>query len=289
VATSDDVSVPPELDPPAEVIPLFAVEREKLLDLLSSLTESEWYRPTACPEWTVLGLACHLLGGDFGLLARHRDRHYGTSPPEGATELEFIAWLDDMQMEWVRAAQRLSPRVVVDLLAWSGPQVIETLRSEDPSAVSAQVSWAGPQPVPVWLDHLRELSEYWIHRQQLLEAIDRPNDLDPATLGPILLAMRWAYPYRLGRVPAAPGDTVRITITGPVAETWFLVSDADDWDFRSEAGRPTVATLTVTADHAWRLLSNNLPADAHNDLELTGDPAIIDVLRDTRAIIGEPK
>jgi hypothetical protein len=36
---------------------------------------------------------------------------------------------------------------------------------EDAGALSAHVSWAGPDPLPAWLDQLRELSEYWIHRQ----------------------------------------------------------------------------------------------------------------------------
>jgi hypothetical protein len=39
------------------------------------------------------------------------------------------------------------------------------------------VSWAGSGPVPAWLDQARELSEYWIHRQQLLQGLGRPSDL----------------------------------------------------------------------------------------------------------------
>jgi len=198
--------VPPPSNPPVEVAPLFKAERAKLVDLLDGLTESDWRRPTPCPNGRCWGLACHLLGDDFGFLARHRDQHYGTPPPEAATEREFIAWLDDLQMAWVRAAGRLSPRLVIELLAWTGPQLIETLRAEDPRACSALVSWAGPQPVPVWLDQVRELTEYWIHRQQLLEALDRSTDLDPVVLRPILIAIRWAYPYRLSGVAAVHGD-----------------------------------------------------------------------------------
>jgi uncharacterized protein (TIGR03083 family) len=287
--TRDDVRMPPTSDPPVAVTPLFKAERAKLVDLLAGLSESDWHRPTPCPEWTVLGLACHLLGGDLGLLARHRDGHYGTPPPDGASESEFIAWLDDLQMEWVRAARRLSPRLVVELLAWTGPQIIETLQAEDPSASSARVSWAGPQPVPVWLDQLRELSECWIHRQQLLQALDLASDLDPVVLRPILLAMRWAYAYRLGGVAAADGDTVSIAITGPVTETWFLVASGGRWDFRMEHGPRTVATLSMTTDQAWRLLSNNLPHDSLSELDITGDQRIVAVLRNTRAIIGDPR
>jgi hypothetical protein len=39
------------------------------------------------------------------------------------------------------------------------------------TAATVSVSWAGPDPVPAWLDQARELSEYWIHRQQILQAL----------------------------------------------------------------------------------------------------------------------
>jgi hypothetical protein len=61
------------------------------------------------------------------------------------------------------------------------------LGEEDLSAYAASVSWAGPAPPPRWLDQLRELSDYWIHRQQLLEAVGRSVELDPTLLRPILV------------------------------------------------------------------------------------------------------
>jgi hypothetical protein len=101
--------------------------------------------------------------------------------------------------------------------------------------------------------------------------------------------MRWAYPYRLSRLTATVGDTVQITITGPVKEAWYLVACGDGWDYRAEAGPSIVATVSLTTDQAWRLLSNNLPRPAVDNLDMSGDPRVLDVLRNTRAIIGEPK
>ena len=77
----------------------------------------------AVPGLEHSGTCGHLLGDDFGLLARHRDGHYGTPPPAGATESEFVAWLDEMQAEWVGASRRLSPRLITDLLRWTGPAI----------------------------------------------------------------------------------------------------------------------------------------------------------------------
>ena len=98
------------LEPPADFVPLFEAEQAALLALLHDLGDEDWRRPTPCPGWSVLDLACHLAGDDLGLLARRRDRHFGTPPPDGASEAEFIAWLDELQDGWVRAARRLSPR-----------------------------------------------------------------------------------------------------------------------------------------------------------------------------------
>jgi uncharacterized protein (TIGR03083 family) len=273
---------------PGDVAALFATERAFLLDELGALVGYDWSKPTPCPQWTVLELCCHLVGDDFSLLSRHRDHHHGTLPPDGSDDVAFIDWLDNLQMEWVQAARRLSPRLVVDLLTWSGPQLIDLWRGQDATAVAAHVSWAGPDPVPVWLDQVRELSEYWIHRQQLRHALGRPPDLRPELVGPILDGLRWAYPYRLGPVVASSGDTVSIDISGPVSAVWHLVSGPTGWDFRSEPGPRVVATLSMDTDDAWRLLTNNLSVVRATALQTSGNAEMVDVLRRTRAIVGSP-
>ncbi len=279
----------PPAEPPRDYAGLFAVERDRLTGLLAGLLAADWERPSPCPGWSVLGLCCHLVGDDFGLLARHREGYYGTPGPGGATEAEFVAWLDELQAEWVRAARRLSPRIVADLLRWAGPQIAGIFRREDARAPTASVSWAGPGPVPAWLDQARELSEYWIHRQQILQALGRPSDLRADLAGPVLDGLRWAYPCRLAQARAQPGDTVTIAVTGPVTQTWRLVAAGPGWEFRDQPGPRAVASLAMTTEQAWRLLTNNLPAAGTARLAASGDNAIISILLRTRAIIGTPK
>src|SRR5262245_50017489 len=102
--------------------------------------------PEPCPGWTVVGLATHLLGNDFGLLSRRRDNYMGTPSPEGLSEGEFIDRLDELQKEWVRAARRVSPPLVVELLEWTGPRLVSVLAGEDLAERSARVSWAVRSP-----------------------------------------------------------------------------------------------------------------------------------------------
>ncbi len=274
-------------DPPT----LFSVERNRLLSLLGDLLPGDWARPSPCPGWNVLDLCVHLLGDDFGWLARQRDRHHGTAPPAGVDQIEggFATWLDDLQDQWVRAARRLSPRLVMHLLDWSGPQVFDTLASQDPTRLDGSVWWASPGPVPVWLDQLREVSERWIHRQQLLQALGRPSDLRVDLAGPVLDALRWAYPNRLGLIERPDGDSVTIRVRGPVERTWHLVAEGGQWPFRPRPGDRTLAVLDVITEQAWRLLTNNLAAEGRRDLHVSGDESIIEALLQTRAIIGTPK
>ncbi|HJY02453.1 MAG TPA: maleylpyruvate isomerase N-terminal domain-containing protein [Streptosporangiaceae bacterium] len=275
-------------EPPGDYAGLFAVERDRLTELLAGLQAADWERPSPCPGWTVLGLGCHLVGDDLGLLARNRDGFLGTPAPAGS-EAEFAAWLDELQAEWVRAARRLSPRLVTDLLRWAGPQITVMFASEDVRAHTASVSWAGPDLVPAWLGQARELSEYWIHRQQILQALGRPSDLRADLAGPVLDGLRWAYPYRLAGAAAQPGDTVSISVTGPLARTWHLVAAETGWQFGDQPGPRLVGSLAMNAEQAWRLLTNNMPTAGQADLTVSGDDAITAILLRTRAIIGAPK
>ena len=160
---------------------------------------------------------------------------------------------------------------------------------EDVRARTASVSWSGPDLVSAWLGQARELSEYWIHRQQILQALGRPSDLRADLAGPVIDALRWAYPYRLAQARAQPGDTVTIAVTGPVNQTWRLVATASGWEFRDRPGPRVVAGLAMGTEQAWRLLTSNLSAAGQADLAVSGDETITGILLRTRAIIGTPK
>jgi hypothetical protein len=140
------------------------------------------------------------------------------------TGTEFARWLDELQDEWVHAARRLSPRLVAGLLAWAGPQITATFRRQDPQTRTASSSWAGPAPYPAWLNQARELLEYRIHRQQILQAPARPSDLCAGLAAPVLDELRWPWPFRLGPLRVEPGDTVTIAIDGPGSRTRHLMA-----------------------------------------------------------------
>jgi uncharacterized protein (TIGR03083 family) len=275
---------------PYDFAGLLRRERARLLDLLMQLDPVAWERPTGCPGWSVLGLAVHILGDDLALLAHQRDGYVAGRSPAGLDETQFIEWIDALQAEWVTAAaKRFSPRLVVDLLRWTDEPVAGLVAAQDASQVTAGVSWAGREPVPVWLDQGRELSERWIHRQQILEALGREDDLRADLAEPVLDVMRWAFPFRLGSLPRATGASIDITVTGSAtAIAWHLRNGADGWEFVPQTTDAPIASMRLTDSDAWRLLTNNLTAQCRDHLAVDGDAEAVAILLDTRAIIGTP-
>jgi uncharacterized protein (TIGR03083 family) len=130
---------------------LFALERDRLSELLAGLEGADWERPSPCPGWSVLGLCCHLVGDDLGLLARHRDGYYGTPAPPGVAEAEFVAWLDELHT-WRLVAtasgwefrDRPGPRVVASL-AMGTEQAWRLLTSNLTAAGRADLAVSGDE------------------------------------------------------------------------------------------------------------------------------------------------
>jgi hypothetical protein len=116
-----------------EVTHLFPPERASPLELLGSLDAERWQAPTVCPDWSVRDVALHLLGDDIGLLARRRDGFAPAGAPAGWREL--VAWLDRMNQTWVEAARRISPRLLCELLAFTGEATWQYLAGLDPLAL----------------------------------------------------------------------------------------------------------------------------------------------------------
>ena len=100
---------------PIETLPLFAELDRLLLELLRSLTPADWQRPTLARQWTVQDVAAHLLDGNLRTLSMLRDGHFDEAPQDPSYP-GLVAYLNRLNADWVRAARRLSPVVLVALL-----------------------------------------------------------------------------------------------------------------------------------------------------------------------------
>ena len=274
--------------PPIDVRDLFPAERQALLQLLSGLTDDQWATPTVCPGWTVKDVALHVLGVDLGNLSVQRDGFVdaSTAGPRGDEWEALVAFVADLNETWVRAARRLSPRLLCELLAVTGEMIAAYFRTLDLLATGHPVSWAGPHPAPVWLHVAREYTERWVHQQQIRDALALPGFDDPQYVAPVLAAFVHALPHTLRHSGAAPGTRVRLTISGPAGGSWVALRTEDRWALGQADGGPATATVTVDQDLAWRLFTKAVtPADALPRVRIEGDRSLGAVVLNTVSII----
>ena len=272
---------------PIDVVGLFAEEREHLLHLLTSLSDDEWATPTVCPGWTVKDVVLHLLGVDLANLSRRRDGFQDTAQrPASDTQADLVAFLTAFNQSWVEATRRLSPRLLCELLAFSGPPLAAYYAGLDLGAMGEPVSWAGPQPAPVWLDVAREYTERWVHQQQIRDALQRPGLVEPRYCAPVLAAFVHGLPHALSRADAPEGTCVRLVISGPAGGAWLALRTDQGWVLAQDEETEAAATVTLDQATAWRLFTRGIPRDeAQRRAQIEGDATLASRVLDTVSII----
>ena len=96
--------------------PLVPRLRAELAALLAGLSGGDWTHPTACPGWPVHAVAGHLLGVELGNVSVRRDG-WGLGPAQGE---DPDAWLNSFNQQWVDAARRISPALLIELINLAG-------------------------------------------------------------------------------------------------------------------------------------------------------------------------
>ena len=260
----------------------------EIVRLLRALDAADWERPTMAGSWRVRDIVAHLVDTALRRLSFQRDR--ATPPPPDrpiAGEREFAAFINELNAVWVKAARRLSTRVLTDLYATTSTELadfVEGLSLND--AALFPVSWAGEARSSLWLDIGREFTEVWHHGSQIREAVGAGPFQEPRWLRLVLEIALHALPYAYRTVPGRPGASIAIVITGRAPGTWSLHYRHGAWDV--EEGQPPrpAATATMSSEVAWRLFFNALPLrEAQAQVRIDGDTAFALPLLSTRSVI----
>ncbi|UOQ51632.1 maleylpyruvate isomerase N-terminal domain-containing protein [Hymenobacter cellulosivorans] len=259
--------------PPIQTIHLFPVLDQHLFELLASLNPAQWELPTLAPQWRVRDVALHLLDGNLRALSMLRDGYFGQQPA-GFSYGEIVAFLNELNADWVRAGQRLSPGVIRWLLEVSGPEYNRYLASLDPLAPATfSVAWAGEAESLNWFHIARDYTEKWHHQQQIRQAVGQEQGplLSPELYLPFLATCLRALPHHYRAVAAEPGQVIAFTITGEAGATWYLVQTDTGWQLSQQhSASALAASVTIDGAVAWRLFTKSLPrelASAHIQLE----------------------
>ena len=271
-----------------ETVELFLPLQRELVSLLRGLGESEWSRPTLARQWTVKDVAAHLLDTDLRRLSSLRDSYRPPPPAEDVSGYHgLVAFLNRLNASWVEAARRLSPRVLVDLLEWSGPQVAELFASLPPDGPAPfPVAWAGEERSANWMDTGREYTEKWHHQAQIREAVGAPALDGRRWLGPVLELSMYALPHALRGTDAPEGSALNIHIEGEAGGAWHIIKEAGAWRLREGEAAEAAASVRTDADTAWRLFFNALGGEeAARRVEREGDEVLCAAFLGVRSVM----
>lgn len=260
--------------------PLFPRLRAELTSLLASLPDGDWTRATACPGWSIHAVAAHLLGVELGNVSVRRDR-WALGPDEGE---DPDVWLNVFNQQWVDAARRISPALLIELLDLAGRRFEDHLATLNLDATGRPVKWAtGSQPAPVWLDVAREYMERYVHQQQIRDAAGRPR-LGSAFTSPVLTTAAHALPRALDQVTRPVGTAVTFTAEGEGGGTWRVVRATTGWELhQAPSAGPAACHARTTADGALKLYIRDPSAPP---LAWQGDQELAEALAGVKAILG---
>lgn len=275
--------------------PILAADRfpalgRELVALLRSLSGEQWNLPTVAPRWTVHDVAAHLLDTAVRRLSGGRDRFMPPPPDRPIDEYgALVAFLNDINEQWVMAMRRLSPRMLTDFLESVEPQLADLLAAIDPWArAPISVLWAGEQESPAWFDMARELTERWHHQQQIRLAVGAPPLDDPWMSEPIFDTFIRALPHGYRAVTAPAGTALVVRIEGRKVYAYTLqAGEGGSWTLLAGEAEDPAARITLAEEPAWLLFTKGLRGDeARRRARIEGDPALTTAFFEILAIMG---
>lgn len=257
---------------PIHTVELFPPLSRELVAVLKDLAVPEWARPTACTGWTVKDVVAHLLGGNFGRLWDDASRPLrGKTTDE--TYAELVVLINQRNEEWVRAARRISPGLLIELIELTDRQVYERFRALDGMHLARiSVAWAGPGPAPNWFDIAREYTEKWLHQQHIREAVGRPLLTSREWLYPVLDTFVRGLTYTYRDVEAAEGISICLRITGEAGGEWSLRREGASWQLYLGADPDASSVVSIGQDIAWRAFTKGVQREnIMGQVQMTGD------------------
>jgi uncharacterized protein (TIGR03083 family) len=258
---------------PIEVVHLFPVLDRELISLLNGLSPEDWQKPTIAKEWTVKDIAAHLLDTSLRELSMLRDGYFGEKPDNISIPADLINYLNRLNAEWVQAAKRLSPRVLITMLESVGREYNTYLSTVDPWADATwAVAWAGEEISKNWFHIARNYTEKWIHQQQIRDAVGKPGIMTRELFFPFINTFMCALPQTYRYTNAPTGTSVVVAITSDIGGVWHINKTDHGWVLRNQTRLEPNATVTIHPDTAWRLFSKGIrPEEALSKVQITGD------------------
>jgi uncharacterized protein (TIGR03083 family) len=280
------MSFQPSGSDPILCAPLLRRVDEKLIELLRSLTSSEWDAQTVAPRWKVRDVAAHLLDTVLRKLSLVRDS-WSVETIDVRSPQDVVTLVNRLNEEGVTVYRRLSPPVLIDMMKMACEQSARFHESLDPFAPAAfGVSWAGEATSLNWFDTARELTERWHHQQQIRDATHRPGIMTPELYHPVLDCFLRGLPHLYRDAQAPAGTVLLVEIAGECGGQWLLVRQGGGWELVKESTAEPAARVTIPQEIAWRIFTRGIDRDsARAQLRIEGDPHLAQHILELTAVV----
>ncbi|MGP3969656.1 maleylpyruvate isomerase family mycothiol-dependent enzyme [Streptomyces sp. 6N223] len=233
------MTVHPSLQP---AIDAWTQTIEAISELVSSLVDGEWNRPTECPGWSVRDVVSHVIGVECEALGDPRPIH--TLPRDLFHITSEASRYMEVQVDVRRhhTGPEMTGELEYTIIRRSRQLRNERRKPED--IVSHPIY--GKMPLVDFIE-LRTF-DVWTHEQDLRRALDRPGNLDSAAAMVARDRLIAALPKVVAKDAEAPRKSaVVFDVNGPVE---FLRTVRVDENGRGRVdGSPSLGPLvTFTTD-----------------------------------------
>ena len=232
---------------------------EKLVELLETLSPEDWKKQTIAPKWKVEDVVLHLLDGNIRILSIQRDQYFGVPPGTINNYSDLLNYLNTLNADWITAAKRISPKLLIELLRMTNKEVAAYLTTIDPYATALfSVAWAGEEQSANWFHWAREYTEKWHHQQQIRLAVGKEKELYAREwYHPHLETSMRALSHHYRNFPGKKEELLTFHITGEAGGSWHLYHDGDKW-IQVENVTAGENIITIEAEIAWRLFTKGI-------------------------------
>ncbi len=249
---------------------------QKLIELLKSLTPADWNKQTLAPQWKVKDVVTHMLDITCRGISSGRDQH--SVPPDVAIHSyqDLIEYLNQLNGDWAKVTQRLSPQVLIQLLQATLPDYAAYLATLDPFAKAIySVAWAGESESQNWFHLAREYSEKWHHQQQIRQAVGQETELlKPEWYLLFLDVSMRALPHHYRNIQAPVGSLIQFSVTD-MPGSWYLQKTETGWQLFAESSQHPTCQVTLDKAISWKIFTKAATAsESRQYITIQGDRSL---------------